>query len=97
MRKAYVKPALFAETFQMVEHIAAGCDMEGSYFTANQNNGFVCSVDDGSGLALFLDNNTACSGQAFDSNDENLDLLVGTITDGICYTIFKDDKTMFSS
>ena len=52
MKKAYTKPLLFAESYQMAEHIAANCS--GSDYTANHNTGWTCSIRGAySGLTFF--------------------------------------------
>ena len=51
MKKAYTKPALFAETFQMAEHIASGC-MTISSFQAMQNTAWTCAISVGGEVAF---------------------------------------------
>ena len=55
MKKAYVKPVLYAESFQLVEHISQGCGLV-SHFTGD------CSFSDGD-LTMFATENT-CSADA---------------------------------
>ena len=58
MKKPYQKPVLFAESFQLVEHISSPCDNLGraSYQTAD-----ACHYDAGDANGfLFLNNANGC-------------------------------------
>ena len=55
MKNVYVKPMLYAETFQLTEHMAAGCG-----YRTNFGNG--CPIDEG-GVTFFV-NADSCSDDA---------------------------------
>ena len=59
MKKAYTKPALFAETFQMIEHIASGC-LTVSGFQAMHNTAWTCAISVG-GEVAFTTEVTSCA------------------------------------
>ena len=65
MRKSYQKPALFAETFELTEHIA---NCEGAYnqreYATRFKEGIGCQYyDPSTGERFFLAGGTACVGE----------------------------------
>ena len=94
MNKAYRKPILYVETFNLTEHISADCYI---ISLANHTTAFTCAYDDGTGLMMFLDNNAACTGQAFPSDLPDLDDYVSSLTDNnFCYNTVVSGQ-LFSS
>ena len=62
MKKEYQKPTLFAESFQMVEHIADGCDgaFDQSGNQQRYHDGRSCQYLDQNGERFFTADTTAC-------------------------------------
>ena len=104
MKKAYTKPLLFAESYQMAEHIAANCS--GSDYTANHNTGWTCSIRGAySGLTFFTAQQSACSasgsedpGNMNEIVDGNVisDSMMSSMIGALCYNQFEQGQ-MFSS
>lgn len=99
MKKTYTKPLLFAESYQMVEHVAAGCT--GAY-DANHNTGWTCSIRGReSGLTLFTAQQMNC-GTSVDEDHEILDgdvisdSMMASMIGSLCYNQFEQGQ-MFSS
>ena len=68
MKKSYQKPALFAESFQLVEHIADGCKI-GDGAGANMGDPSVCVYTSGN-ISLFT--NDCNLGSWMDLDDEDV-------------------------
>lgn len=78
MRKEYSKPALFAESFMMTEHISGACVDSGAqnqrHLQTRFKNGGDCaySIYDSDGnifKTFFLDDNTQCVEHVLDDTD----------------------------
>ena len=70
MKKAYQKPALFAETFELVEHIAdTNCNMsirkDITFFDFSGE--CVWNVGGDKGTNVFMSNNLSCDYPGYDS------------------------------
>ena len=52
MKKPYMKPLIYAETFTLTEHISESCGLAGK---ANQGNAHSCSFDLGNNATAFYD------------------------------------------
>lgn len=100
MKKPYTKPMLYAETFELMEHIAA-CSLDDNvhiHVTAREN-GPECSYTD-NGLTLYQSDRAAC----LTTYDEGMD---GTYADYLeslmkpggvtCYNAFASIGTPFYS
>lgn len=92
MKKSYVKPGLFAESFVMSEHIAAGCKVipgvaEATYITSD-----TCAFVDGN-LVVYIENTTACKEMDL-GLFETVDDLIASVE---CYNAFSTMDTMFVS
>ena len=95
MKKVYAKPKLYAESFQLTEHMAAGCG-----YQTNFGNG--CPIEEG-GVTFFA-NETSCSDDAVmlwlaakvdneaERSIENLSLL-----NVKCYNAIVDFNQLFNS
>ena len=61
MKKPYLKPELYAESFRLVEHISLDC--KGTMGTANHDSAIVCEYDIGDAALLFYSGNieTTCT------------------------------------
>ena len=57
MKKSYQKPALYAEKFQLVEHISGACDMLGR---ASYKDASSCNYDVGDGVKMFIGDANGC-------------------------------------
>lgn len=80
MKKTYVKPQVYFESFQLSANIAAGCGPTTKLATEQAQ----CGFDDGSGKIIFLQDITGCAyGQDEGSNS-------------ICYHTFEGNKLFTS-
>ena len=100
MKKTYTKPLLFAESYQMVEHIAGTCNT--SAYNATHNTGWTCSITGvESGLTLFTAQQLNC-GRSVDEDHEILDgsvisdSMMSSMIGSLCYNQFEQGQ-MFSS
>ncbi|MBQ3261543.1 MAG: hypothetical protein IJH52_00050 [Oscillospiraceae bacterium] len=64
MKKPYMKPKLFAETFRMAEHVASNCAI-GSGATVTFGHGSHCNYHDGN-ILLFYSSTSDCAGMDYD-------------------------------
>lgn len=99
MKKAYQKPVLFAENFQLVEHISEGCGLNTGTYTPNQGTAWTCSVTDAGGTTLFMEGAEKCNvegSNALDPNLPEIDELVAALLGGVCYNTVVSGP-MFSS
>ncbi len=100
MKKTYTKPLLFAESYQMAEHIAANCSL--TDYSANHNTGWTCSIrGNSSGLTFFTAQQSACSASVDDDHeivDGNVisDSMMSSMIGALCYNQFEQGQ-MFSS
>ncbi len=90
MKKEYKKPRMYAETFQLVEHIAS-CKTGGS-ISASYQDGNACTYTD-SNVTLFYAGNDNCNQGGWDMDifptlDEYLASFGGDR--GGCYNAFSD-------
>lgn len=60
MKKAYSKPALFAESFELAEHIALCSGYDGTNNTANHWSTNCRFNDPDTGVAMFLSSENGC-------------------------------------
>ena len=98
MKRDYTKPTLFAEPFQLVDHIASGCVQTGLY-TPNHSNAWTCSVKDGDGMTLFMEGKSSCEvdgGNQLNPELEGIDDIVSALLGGQCYNTVVSGP-MFSS
>ena len=95
MKKAYVKPALYAEQFTLTEHISAACG-----YATNFGNNCAITVD---GITYFTSLENHCSQQALDWFRENeiepKDATINTLMsmNVQCYNSFADFGQLFTS
>ena len=87
MRKPYEKPALYAESFELVEHISA-CESDLAYST--QHDSTSCAVVLSEGGVIFTAAITGCAnGQVYDpSTDPDGSILSALLTQSKCYTTY---------
>ena len=52
MKKPYMKPLIYAETFALTEHISESCGLAGK---ANQGNALSCTFDQGNNAYAFYE------------------------------------------
>ena len=92
MKKAYQKPALYAECFEMVEHVTS-CSPMGR---ANHTDGGSCYYDAGGGSLVFLETGSSgCNYDPFDGAFEAEDL--PSVLPEDCYGgYFQDDAMLYS-
>ena len=88
MKKVYIKPKLYAETFSLAEHIAGVCVIDkdnGIYATFSADNART------GGSCTFVDSNIAvfANGYCLDTLEE-----LGEVD---CYNAFSNNDSMFSS
>lgn len=65
MKKRYQKPNLFAESFELMEHVAGSCyTTDQNPYPATYRDGDACTYTDpgkgGTGFTMFSGNNSAC-------------------------------------
>ena len=92
MKRDYVKPFLYIETFELLEHIAK-CNANPSVTNVTYRGPEACAYQDG-GLNLFYNGVQGC-----EMNEENIDTEVfgnfeeferSFVDDGGCYNAFSD-------
>ncbi len=94
MKKAYKKPRLFAETFELLEHIAS-CKANQDITSVTYRDGHACTYTDAN-LTLFYPANTGCTNGYYDPDDDSMydsfdDYLASFGVDrGGCYNAFTD-------
>ena len=98
MKKTYTKPMLYAEEFQLVEHITLTCAKDA--FIAHHSTGWTCSIewnDNGKQRVMFTDQNSSCDGAvgAYEESMQNDDLMESYYND-TCYNSMQIGP-MFSS
>ena len=100
IKKDYQKPALFAERFELMEHIADNCSM-GKGASANYRNSGECSYTDAN-VTLFLTDtvNGRCGGSGY-SYDTDLydswdDYAERFRNDSECYNAFNNGLSFAS-
>lgn len=91
MKKAYTKPKLYVETFELLEHIAS-CTAKPGTTTVNYRDGYSCTYTDAN-VTLFYAANGSCGEggwdtEMFDDLDAYLDSFGGDR--GGCYNAFGD-------
>ena len=90
MKQSYQKPVLFAESFDLMEHVAGNCGLEQyeDEFKVTHRNGGQCyiSYKDDPEWQMFMNGNTLCTDAA---NVEN-----GVIE---CYNTPAPSLTLFAS
>lgn len=97
MKKPYTKPMLYAETFELAEHIASICTLSGSSIqvTVRADNDD-CSYTY-SGIAIYREN-AACKAtydEGMDGSWQNyFDTIMNSLT---CYNAFSAAATPFAS
>lgn len=90
MKKVYEKPMLYAESYELVEHVAGGCALDGMNTPTHRDLdscGF--RVNGSSGAIAFQDRDT-CVGWWDTFWDKPID-------DVFCYNTFLDTAAMFAS
>lgn len=102
MRKAYQKPQLYAESFELMEHVAGPCNglenNKGDGFRVTHRNGTDCGIVD-AGLRLFQSGTNDCGN--IDSTLEfyevdTIDQLMSLVS-AKCYNAFLPDSNLFAS
>ena len=91
MKKIYEKPRLYAETFQMAEHIATGCGQVSGVSPTYGGFGDGCGFRVNGGSQIAYQRADVCIGW--------YDPIVGPISADTdwCYNTFEDPNAMFSS
>ena len=92
MKKSYQAPALFAETFVMCEHVAAGCKVQPGEADATYITPDSCAYIDRN-IVIYTSGSEAC---------KNMDLgLFATVEEFLetvqCYNMFSTKDSMFVS
>ena len=72
MRKSYTKPMIYAESFVLVEHVAACAPLSAGH---NQNDIEFCGIVDSGNTSIFLDGVDNCNNQLGPEFTSNSDLL----------------------
>ena len=91
MKKAYTKPKLYVETFQLLEHIAS-CTANQSVTTVTYRDGYACTYHD-SNVTLFYAENGSCDQGGWDTEMfDDLDAYLASFggNRGGCYNAFGD-------
>ena len=94
MKKTYTKPMLYAESYELVEHISS-CKANQDITTVTYRDGNACTYTDAN-LTLFYPSNSGCTNGYYDPNDDSMydsfeDYLASFGVDrGGCYNAFSD-------
>ena len=94
MKKTYSKPVLYAERFELLEHISS-CKVGGNSVSVTYRDGNSCTYTDAN-LTLFYSSNKGCTNGYYDPNDDSMydsfdDYLASFGVDrGGCYNAFSD-------
>lgn len=94
MKKQYRKPRLFAESFELLEHISS-CKANQNITSVTYRDGYACTYTDAN-LTLFMPSNGGCTNGYYDPNDDSMyddfdDYLASFGVDrGGCYNAFSD-------
>lgn len=89
MKQVYSKPRLFAESFELIEHIA----------------GNICAIDKDQGIYATFSSDNAHQGKGCQFVDSNLSVFIATgcemslddLGEVNCYNAFSNTASMFSS
>lgn len=96
MKKTYVKPMLYAEEFQLVEHISLNCATD--LYEASFSNGWLCSIrGKTSNQVMFTTNVSGCAGanDIYDADWKDDEYMASYMTQ-LCYNVHEVGQ-MFSS
>ena len=94
MKKAYEKPRVYVESFELLEHIAS-CKANQDITSVTYRDGSSCNYTDAN-LTLFYPENSGCTNGYYDPNDNSMyddfdDYLASFGVDrGGCYNAFSD-------
>lgn len=94
MKRTYTKPTLYAEKFELMEHISS-CKTNQDITTVTYRDGNSCTYTDAN-LTLFYPSNNGCTNGYYDPNDHSMyddfdDYLASFGVDrGGCYNAFSD-------
>ena len=94
MKKAYEKPRVYVENFELLEHIAS-CKTGGERVSANYRDANSCTYSDAN-LTLFYPGNSGCTNGYYDPDDTSMyddfdDYLESFgVGRGGCYNAFSD-------
>ena len=94
MKRTYTKPTLYAEKFELMEHISS-CKANQDITTVTYRDGNSCTYTD-AGLTLFNPGNSECKNDYYEeglgsSYDDFPDYLASfALTRGGCYNAFTD-------
>lgn len=94
MKKAYEKPRVYVEKFELLEHIAS-CKANQVVVNVTYREGHACTYTDAN-LTLFYPDNSGCTNGYYDPNDDSMydtfdDYLASFGVDrGGCYNAFSD-------
>lgn len=83
MKKTYSKPALFAESFELSEHIALCSGFSGDHSTINHWGNSTCHFITPEGLYLFYSSVSTCSDEKYNDPNEVFVKCYNTPSDGI--------------
>lgn len=89
MKKAYEKPMLYAESYELMEHVAGGCALDGMNMPTHRDT-TKCGFRVNGGNAIAYQTANVCIGWWNDDFDEPFD-------DIFCYNTFLDTSAMFAS
>ena len=91
MKKTYTKPMLYAERFELVEHIAS-CNANKSVTTVNYRDRYTCSYHDGD-VTLFNEGVKDCNSSYDTESFVSFDEYISSFSNGGyggCYNAFTD-------
>lgn len=101
MKKTYIKPRVYAESFELMEHVAGNCIVDDGFAGAHHRNSSDCRYTDGN-LALFYSSGNGCDMDLFSgfTSDEIASMVTrNSVTElGIeCYNGFLTTSSLFAS
>ena len=90
MKKVYEKPMLYAESYELAEHVAGGCALDGMNTPTHRSLESCGFRVNGSSGAIAFQTKGNCVGWWDDFWDQPID-------DVFCYNTFLDTAAMFAS
>ncbi len=89
MKKVYEKPMLYAESYELVEHVAGGCALDGMNSPTHRDLDH-CGFKVNGNSAIAFQKDSVCLGWIDPFFNEPID-------DVFCYNTFLDTAAMFAS
>lgn len=101
MKKPYSKPVMYAESYELMEHVAGDCVVNDNFSGAHHRKPGDCRYTDGN-LALFYSSGKGCDMDLFSgfTQDEISQMVTGNTISALgieCYHTFLESGHLFAS